>query len=207
MRLLTRLLQYYFKTFKILESLPRTLKNRDFLKDIFFRDINKLFYQEMIFMNKNIEIERKFLVRDIPFNLENFKFSFIKQGYLSTNPVMRLRQKDDSYIFTFKGEGRIKRVEFEYPLTFQQFSDLWKKIEGKEIIKKRYFIPLKDSGFTAELDIYEGEFMGFRNVEVEFPSEELALNFIPPEWFGEDISLDSKYTNSSMSNFGLDFKK
>jgi len=155
---------------------------------------------------KYIEIERKFLVKDIPFDLNLFKSSFIRQGFLCTDPCLRLRQKDDDYIFTFKGGGYIKRVEFEYPLSFEQFSLLWKKVEGKEIIKRRYLIPLDDS-YIAELDIYEGEFSGFKNVEVEFPSEEAADEFIPPKWFGRDISFDIRYTNSNLSIFGFPGKK
>lgn len=157
-------------------------------------------------MNKNIEIERKFLVKDIPFDLTQFKCSVIKQAYLCIDPVMRLRQKDDNYIFTFKGSGQVKRVEFEYPLSKKQFSDLWENVVGKKIVKKRYFIPL-DNNLTAELDIYEGEFDGFKNVEVEFPSEEEAVAFVPPKWFGEDISFNPEYANANMSKFGLDDKK
>lgn len=158
-------------------------------------------------MNKsNFEIERKFLVEDIPFDLSQFKCSVIKQAYLCTDPVMRLRQKDDNYIFTFKGSGQVKRVEFEYPLSQEQFYNLWKNVIGKKIVKKRYFVPL-DNNLTAELDIYEGEFLGFKNVEVEFHSEEAALDFIPPKWFGEDISFNPEYANANMSKFGLNGKK
>ena len=155
---------------------------------------------------KNIEIERKFLVKDIPFDLKLFESSFIRQGFLCIDPCLRLRQKDDNYVFTFKGRGYIKRIEFEYPLSFEQFSFLWKKIEGKEIIKRRYFIPLYGD-YVAELDIYEGELLGFKNVEVEFPSEEAANEFVPPKWFGKDISFVTEYTNSNLSIFGFPGKK
>lgn len=155
---------------------------------------------------KNIEIERKFLVKNIPYNLKSYKSSFIKQGFLAINPVIRLRQKDNKYLFTFKSEGHIKRIEFEYPLSFEQFSNLWHKIEGKEIIKRRYFLPL-DNGYIAELDIYEGEFSGFMNIEVEFSSEKDAFDFIPPKWFGEDISFKVEYTNCNLAIYGLPYKK
>ena len=155
---------------------------------------------------KNIEIERKFLVKDIPFKLSSFKSCNIKQGYIFTNPVMRLRQKDESYFFTFKGIGQVKRVEFEFPLSYEQFSALWEKIDGNEIIKRRYFIPL-DNNYTAELDIYEGNLLGFRNVEVEFNTEDEAMEFKPPEWFGEDISFKPEYANANISFFGLNNQK
>ncbi len=155
---------------------------------------------------KNIEIERKFLVRDIPFDLNNFKSCFIRQGYIFINPVMRLRQMDENYFFTFKGDGQVKRVEFEVPLSFEQFSALWEKVEGNEIVKKRYFVPLKNN-YIAELDIYEGRLAGFKNVEVEFNNEDEAMEFEPPKWFGEDITFNPEYTNANISFFGLNNQK
>ena len=35
--------------------------------------------------------------------------------------------------------------------------------------------------------------------EVEFSSIEMANAFIPPEWFGEDVTMNPKYHNSNMS--------
>ena len=155
--------------------------------------------------NKNVEIERKFLVKEIPSKLSNYKYSLIKQGYISIDPVIRLRQLDNKYILTLKGTGQIKRTEFEYELNENQFLNLWEKVENKKIIKKRYYIPI-GSGLIAELDIYEDEFNGFVNVEVEFNSENEAVVFVPPKWFGEEISLDKRYTNASMSIYGIPSK-
>ncbi|WP_317367523.1 CYTH domain-containing protein [uncultured Tyzzerella sp.] len=146
---------------------------------------------------KNIEIEKKFLVKYIP-NLKDCKSSYIKQGYISTNPVLRIRQKDEKYIFTFKGKGDILRKEIEIDLSKEEFDNLWLKIEGEPIIKTRYFIPLKE-GLIAELDIYDGNLKGFKNVEVEFDSIEEANSFVPPDWFGEDITKNIKYTNAYLS--------
>ena len=36
--------------------------------------------------------------------------------------------------------------------------------------------------------------------EVEFETEDEAVNFVPPEWFGEDVSGNFHYTNSFLSN-------
>ncbi|CBK73647.1 hypothetical protein CIY_07540 [Butyrivibrio fibrisolvens 16/4] len=34
--------------------------------------------------------------------------------------------------------------------------------------------------------------------EVEFPTIEEANSFVPPEWFGEDVTNDKNYHNSNM---------
>lgn len=153
----------------------------------------------------NLEIERKFLVEKLPPDLEKYKSHKIKQAYIATSPTLRLRQQDDEYIFTFKGKGDIKKVEFEYKLSEEEFNNLWQKVETKKIEKTRYLIPL-DNNLTAELDIYYGELSGFMNVEVEFESLEKAEEFKAPAWFGEDISMDRRYSNASLSINGIPVK-
>lgn len=154
-------------------------------------------------MNTEIfEIERKFLVEKIPENLDKFVVYDIKQGYISTDPTIRLRQQNDKFILTVKGMGTIKKLEYELPLSKEQFDKLWLKVEGNAISKKRFIIPL-DENLNAELDIYEDNLKGFMNVEVEFPSTETALLFTPPEWFGKEVTQDRRYSNASLAKFGI----
>ncbi|MCD8216167.1 MAG: CYTH domain-containing protein [Clostridiales bacterium] len=150
----------------------------------------------------NKEIERKFLIRELPENLGDCKKYHIIQAYISTSPTMRLRKRNDEYIFTFKGAGFIEKTEFEHPLTKEQFERLMKKTEGRIVEKNRYIVPLENS-LIAELDIYEGELKDFMNVEVEFSSLKEAAAFEPPEWFGADISYDKRYSNASLALYGL----
>lgn len=150
----------------------------------------------------NTEIERKFLVKEIPENLNALEHHKISQSYISTNPTMRIRQLDNDYIFTFKGDGVMKKVEFEHPLSYDQYVNLLRKVEHNTITKVRYIIPLNDN-LKAELDIYEGYLQGFVNVEVEFPSVEAAKNFVPPDWFGEEVTNNKRYSNASLSIYGI----
>lgn len=151
------------------------------------------------------EIERKFLVKNIPENTEQYKSHKIKQAYISTDPTIRIRQQDNEYILTVKGSGLMKKIEYELPLTGEQFNRLWKKTEGNAIEKTRYIIPLKDD-LKAELDIYEGQLKGFMNVEVEFSSTKEALLFDPPTWFGQEVTQDYRYRNTYLAKFGIPSK-
>ena len=157
----------------------------------------------------NTEIERKFLVEKFPEELDKYKYFNIRQGYISTNPTIRLRQKDNDYILTVKGaadKAGLKRAEFELPLSKEQFDNLWEKCETGSIIKKRYIIPLCGS-LTAELDIYDENLKGFMNVEVEFSTIKEALLFDPPEWFGAEVTEDRRYSNASLVKYGIPVKK
>ncbi len=155
--------------------------------------------------NINYEIERKFLIKNLPENLDNFTHYEIKQGYISTDPTIRLRQKDNNYILTVKSAGLMKKQEYELDLTEEQFNRLWKKTEGNTIEKTRYIVPLNDN-LKAELDIYKGPLSGFMNVEVEFSSTKEAILFDAPDWFGQEVTQDPRYSNSSLSKFGIPSK-
>ena len=52
-----------------------------------------------------MEIERKYLVSEVPANLKDYHCRVIEQGYLSTHPVVRVRKDNDSYYLTYKGSG------------------------------------------------------------------------------------------------------
>lgn len=155
--------------------------------------------------NINYEIERKFLIKNLPENLENFTHYEIRQGYISTDPTIRLRQQDDKYILTVKSAGLMKKQEYELDLTADQFNRLWEKTEGNTIEKTRYVIPLND-GLKAELDVYKGFLSGFMNVEVEFASTKEAILFDIPNWFGQEVTQDPRYSNSSLAKFGIPSK-
>ena len=55
-------------------------------------------------------------------------------------------------------------------------------------------------GLVAEVDVFHGRHDGLVLVEVEFPNTQTANNFVPPEWFGEDVSEDPCYRNSFLAS-------
>jgi len=151
---------------------------------------------------ENIEIERKFLVKKIPDNLDTYEKIDMTQGYLNTDPVVRVRKENDDYVLTYKGSGLLSHSEYNLPLNKEAFEHLLKKCDGIIISKSRYKIPIENN-LTAELDIFKGDLDSLKLVEVEFGSVEEANNFIPPEWFGEDVTTDGRYHNSYISKYGL----
>lgn len=147
---------------------------------------------------KPVEIERKYLIRRLPENLSQYQCKKIAQGYICTNPIVRIRKSDDEYYLTYKGKGLMAREEYNLPLTQEGYEHMLPKIDGRLIEKSRYLIPL-DGKLTAELDIFEGDLAPLIIVEVEFDSLDAANSFIPPEWFGEDVTESRKYHNSNLA--------
>lgn len=145
-----------------------------------------------------MEIERKYLIHNLPDNLKSYPHKKIEQGYLCTSPVVRIRRQDEQYFLTYKSDGLMSREEYNLPLTKEAYEHLKPKADGYMISKIRYLIPLDDT-HTIELDVFDAPFAPLYMAEVEFATMEEAENFTPPEWFGEDVTFDGSYHNSAMS--------
>lgn len=153
-----------------------------------------------------LEIERTFLVKNIP-NLIFIKQTKIKQGYISSPPSpLRIRQKGDAFELTkkipLKENDYSSNEEINILLTGYEFKKLWTQVE-KSLEKSRYCIDIGDN-LIAELDIFEGDLSGLVFVEVEFPSQEMMKSFIPPEWFGKDVTQEDFSANSFLAGKTFD---
>ncbi len=145
-----------------------------------------------------MEIERKFLIHKLQDNLNAYPFQLLEQAYLCTDPVVRVRRSDDIYTLTYKSKGLMSREEYNLPLTAESYEHLKKKADGNIIRKKRFRIPLPDE-LTIELDLFDTPFEELILAEVEFISEEQAHSFLPPDWFGEEVTWSTEYHNSTLS--------
>lgn len=152
-----------------------------------------------------MEIERKFLIdkEKLPENLEQYPHNELEQAYIITEPVLRVRKKDNQYILTYKGQGLMKREEVEFMLPKEAYEKLLTKCEGNIISKVRYRIPEKDN-LTIELDIFHGDLEGLYLAEVEFPNEEDAYGYLPPAWFGKEVTQTNTFHNSTLSTMEKD---
>lgn len=149
-----------------------------------------------------MEIERKFRIHALPEHLEQYPFHLLEQAYLCTEPVVRVRQSDDTFYLTYKSKGLLAREEYNLPLTRESYEHLKAKADGNIIRKKRYLLPApgyEEENLTIELDVFSALFEGLYLAEVEFSSKEQAEAFIPPSWFGEEVTYSAKYHNSALS--------
>ncbi len=147
-----------------------------------------------------MEIERKYLIKEVPRDTDLVKSVLIEQAYLCRKPVIRVRKADDEYYMTYKGGGMMAREEYNLPLNAEAYESLKKKAEGTVIRKRRFLIPYDFEGktYTIELDRFESPNEGLWLAEVEFDSVNEAEGFLPPDWFGEEVTYDRKYHNSNM---------
>lgn len=148
------------------------------------------------------EIEKKFLLKEIP-DLRNAQFYDILQAYISYDPEIRIRKRNNNYFLTQKGDGTLSRPEIETSIDEISFQILLSLVKTNIIEKQRFMLPLCD-GFIAELDIYHGQLEGLASVEVEFASIEQAERFVAPLWFGEDVTNDKRFKNKNLSKLNTE---
>jgi|SRR5450432_1583528 len=142
------------------------------------------------------EIERKFLLKRVPDDLEQFPHDEIAQGYLaieSGGVQVRLRKKGNVRSLTYKRGTKNGREEREIRLSAEQFDALWPATVGRRLTKVRYEVLWKEH--TIEIDVYRGRHDGLIVAEVEFADEKSCAAFKPPDWIGDDVTGKSRYSN------------
>ena len=144
------------------------------------------------------EIERKFLAGELPAEVPAQPATRIRQGYLSSEPAeVRVRGRDgQTHELTVKSIGGLERTEVTLPLSREQFDELW-ALASASVEKDRTLYAVE--GSTAEVDVYVGKLAGLVVVEVEFPTAEDAESFVPPPWFGVEVTDDPRYRNSALA--------
>jgi adenylate cyclase len=148
-----------------------------------------------------IEIERKFLVRSTLFKKQAFSQNRIKQGYLSSVPerTVRIRLKGDHAYITIKGasnKGGVSRFEWEKEISVDEAETLLLLCEPGVINKTRFEV--KVGHHIYAVDEFYGGNSGLLLAEIELQSEGEA--FEKPNWLGQEVTHDSRYYNSNLSN-------
>ena len=157
-----------------------------------------------------LENELSFLVRELP-DLSEAARKDIEQHYLSSGPSpLRLRRIAGGFELTKKLDvdpaDMSRKEELTIPLSEEEFNKL-RPLSVRGLAKTRYYLPLP-SGLKAEIDVFRGSLEGLVMVEVEFPDEASRRAFVPPSWFGRDVSQERWSANSWLAGKSLaDVKK
>lgn len=150
------------------------------------------------------EIEKKYLIKKLP-DMTNATKLEVSQFYINIfpDPIIRARKINDNYFLTYKSKiASEKEVnvcdEYELPINSDIYLNLEKSKIGNKVVKTRYVVSIQDS-LKAEIDVFGERLKGLSVVEVEFKSIEDADKFVPPDWFGKDVTDVKKLINSQLS--------
>ena len=144
-----------------------------------------------------IEIERKFLVKNDSWKAEADQGRLCRQGYLLSNggATVRIRVIGEEAFLTVKGASSgISRTEFEYEIPTVDAEALLELCDNL-VEKVRYLISY--AGMVWELDVFAGANEGLIMAEIELKSEGQEVGL--PEWAGEEVSGDPRYYNACLA--------
>ena len=129
---------------------------------------------------KNIEIERRYVVIDVP--TEDIEATVvdtyvIKQYYISNNPLVRVRSSTNKttnlteYVLTIKGPGTVTRVEVNTVISKEDFLSL-KNLSDRRVIKVRELIECHENTWEVDTMINCGDdYIEAMIAEIELKSE------------------------------------
>jgi len=146
-----------------------------------------------------IEIERKYLVKNLEFKSFSREVKTITQGYINDDPnkSVRIRLIENNAYITIKGKplnDGLSRYEWEKKISLDEGLDLLKLCNDQLISKKRYYINFKE--FIIEVDEFLDKNKGLYIAEIELNSLNQKLRL--PTWIGEEVTGINKYYNLNL---------
>jgi adenylate cyclase len=148
----------------------------------------------------NLEIERKFLVRNEGWRAGVFRSDRYRQGYLNDEIYCSVRVRicaDQAWLNLKSVTLGAQRHEFEYPIPLKDAELMLDTLTRKPLVEKvRHFVQV--GGHTWEVDVFEGDNAGLIVAEVELgrPDEPFEL----PDWAGEEVTYDPRYYNTTLAS-------
>lgn len=133
-----------------------------------------------------MEIERKWLAKILP-DLTNVPKEEQERYFLFVGDIIeiRIQRINDRYEFGRKVQtGFLSREENVFEITKAEFDSL--KTNSDKSLQRDNYLLQQNPEITIK--VYHGEHEGLVRVEVEFESEDEANNFVPLEWFGDEIT-------------------
>jgi CYTH domain-containing protein len=161
-----------------------------------------------------VEIERTWLLRDVPAIPSGGQAFRLEQGYLPDEAagdagdiregrVRRITAPDGTVEcrHTIKHGLGIRRTEIERPITNEEFERHWPRTAGARLTKTRHKVPerMGDLEVVWEVDVFDG--LDLVLAEVELPSESAPVTL--PAWLAphveREVTEEPEYRNFAIA--------
>jgi len=150
-----------------------------------------------------VEIERKYLLRELPDFPKPMTTLDIDQGYLpGVNLIERLRRQrnekgDVQHFRTVKLGSGIERLELEDETDEALFQYLWELTKGRRVKKVRYRVPHGDD--IWEIDKFTDRQLVLAEIELDRADRKIDM----PEWLTRvlvrEVTNEPQYTNRALA--------
>ena len=146
----------------------------------------------------NIEIERRFLIRNNTWREYIINQVAITQGYLSSNNdgwIVRLRSENKQFKLTLKKHiVNSTSLEFEYKINKNEGDQILSNIKNK-IEKQRFYLKINAQNWIV--DIFEDSNAPLKIAEIELNSEQEQI--IIPDFISTEITGIKIFSNYQLS--------
>ena len=152
---------------------------------------------------QSTEIERKYLLRELPALPDDATASEIEQGYVPGDRVLeRLRSVRSGattrYYRTIKSGDGVTRTEIEDEIDAELFARMWPLTEGRRLRKRRYAVNGPEQ--TWEIDEFLDRDLALAEVELTKADEAVDL----PGWLASavvrDVTGEIEYANATLAS-------
>lgn len=145
-----------------------------------------------------LEIERRFLLKNDRWREYVRETRILHQGYLSVEKErsIRVRITQGQAWLTLKGFiSDVSRSEFEYPVPVEDAQAILETMCVFKVEKIRHIVEYQ--GIRFEIDEFAGSNAPLVLAELELPSED--ARYPQPDWLGEEVTADGRFTNAYLS--------
>lgn len=150
-----------------------------------------------------VEIERKFLVAGEGWQPQAIRSRRLRQAYMAVTreATIRVRIEDESaaWLTIKSATAQIARAEFEYAIPATEAEQLLELRTGRVIEKRRHIVPAGAAFW--EIDVFSGALDGLVIAEIELETKDQAIPC--PDWLGEEVTGDARFSNANLALKGL----
>jgi CYTH domain-containing protein len=144
-----------------------------------------------------VEIERKFLVKNDAWRCQVTHSERLRDGLIARDDDLKVRVRcygNRTTLCVKSGRQGIVREEFEYDIPPDHAAAIFAHCAGRILEKTRHYVP-GESG-VWEVDVYHDILEGVVIAEIELARENVVVHL--PDWVGEEITGDPRYSKSNM---------
>lgn len=166
--------------------------------DAFFHQVTELGMRLAAVTPPGVEVERRYLLRELPPAVQQVSPLDIQQGYLpGTRLVERLREVREngtaSWLRTVKAGSGLSRLELEEETSKELFERVWPLTEGRRVVKRRYRLPAGE--LTWEIDQFLDRDLVLAEVELRSGDAVVELPGWLQDYVVREVTDEPEYGN------------
>ena len=141
---------------------------------------------------------RTFLLTEMPDPIGEEKPTQIKTGYISRSKDKKvvLGKRDNHHFLSITQSDGDCDGKYEISLSQKDFNTLWPSTAGYRLEKEIWMT--HEKGRPVIINRFAGHLSGLLTGEVLISPDEQRETFLPPSYFGEELSFDSRFSAENL---------